>query len=52
LHGSNLERASAPYKSTVVTVKMPTIVGGAGGNNIAAIKRYFTDEYIIKLMRR
>lgn len=50
LHGHELERASNPYKSTVVAVKMPTIVGGSGGTNIKAIKRYFTDEYIIRLL--
>ena len=27
---------------------MPTIVGGAGGNNIDAIKRYFTDKNVIQ----
>lgn len=50
LHGSSLNILVNQYTSTVVTVKMPTIVGGSGGNNIDAIKRYFTDEYIIKLI--
>jgi len=48
LHGSSLERATIPYTSTVVPQKMPTIVGGAGGNNIEAIKRYFTETNRIK----
>lgn len=45
LHGSNLAPATIKYQSTVLTTnKMPIIVGGSGGNNIAAIKRYFTDK--------
>ena len=50
LHGAGLAPAPAskPYISTVVPLKMPTIVGGAGGNNIDAIKRYFTDKNVIQ----
>ena len=42
--------ASKPYISTVVPLKMPTIVGGAGGNNIDAIKRYFTKKVVLQSM--
>ncbi len=50
LHGATLAPASTsnPYTSTVVPRKIPTIVGGAGGNNIEAIKRYFTEENCIR----
>lgn len=50
LHGAVLTPAPASnlYTSTVVSRKMPTIVGGAGGNNIDAIKRYFTEENCIR----
>jgi len=48
LHGASLVQKVKEYTSTVVAVKMPTIVGGAGGNNIEAIKRYFTDKYVIQ----
>ncbi|BAL01336.1 hypothetical protein OBV_41370 [Oscillibacter valericigenes Sjm18-20] len=50
LHGAALTPAPASnlYTSTVVPLKMPTIVGGAGGNNIDAIKRYFTDKSVIQ----
>ncbi len=48
LHGSSLAPKWEEYTSTVVPLKMPTIVGGAGGNNIEAIKRYFTDKNVIE----
>jgi len=48
LHGANLVQKVKEYTSTVVPLKMPTIVGGAGGNNIDAIKRYFTDKNVIQ----
>ena len=48
LHGAGLSIISGnnSYKSTVLPEarRMYTIVGGAGGNNIAAIRRYFTDK--------
>ena len=47
-HGANLVQKVKEYTSTVVPLKMPTIVGGAGGNNIDAIKRYFTDKNVIQ----
>lgn len=47
LHGAALT-PSSKYTSTVVPRKMPTIVGGAGGNNISAIKKYFTEENCIR----
>ena len=52
LHGAGLAPAPAskPYISTVVPLKMPTIVGGAGGNNIDAIKRYFTKKVVLQSM--
>lgn len=43
LHGAILVPIKKQYFCTVVAAKMPTIVGGSGGNDIAAIKRYFTD---------
>ncbi|MET0017987.1 hypothetical protein [Oscillibacter sp.] len=48
LHGASLTYTTTQYTSTVVPRKMPTIVGGAGGNNIDAIKRYFTEENCIR----
>ena len=48
LHGAALNIVVKQYTSTVVPLKMPTIVGGAGGNNIDAIKRYFTDKNVIQ----
>jgi hypothetical protein len=50
LHGVSLSINVNQYKSTVVAKKMPTIVGGNGGNNIDAIKRYFTSELIAKVI--
>lgn len=50
LHGVSLSINVNQYKSTVVAKKMPTIVGGSGGNNINAIKRYFTSELIAKVI--
>ena len=47
LHGASLSMVVNQYTSTVVAAKMPTIVGGSGGNNIEAIKRYFTDQKIV-----
>ncbi len=48
LHAASLNVVvGTQYTSTVVPLKMPTIVGGAGGNNIEAIKRYFTDKNVI-----
>ncbi len=46
--GASLSPKWESYTSTVVPRKMPTIVGGAGGNNIEAIKRYFTEENCIR----
>lgn len=48
LHGTALSQKVKQYTSTVLPRKMPTIVGGAGGNNIDAIKRYFTEENCIR----
>lgn len=48
LHGTTLTYTTVQYTSTVVPLKMPTIVGGAGGNNISAIKKYFTDKNVIQ----
>ena len=48
LHGATLAPKQDQYTSTVVPRKMPTIVGGAGGNNIEAIRRYFTEENCIR----
>lgn len=48
LHGTALSQKVKEYTSTVVPLKMPTIVGGASGNNINAIKRYFTDKNVIQ----
>lgn len=50
LHGGALVPRWEQYVSTVVAKKMPTIVGGSGGNNINAIKRYFTSELIAKVI--
>ena len=50
LHGVSLVQKVKEYKSTVVPLKMPTIVGGAGGNNIDAIKRYFTKKVVLQSM--
>ncbi len=47
-HGAELTISVAQYNSTKPTNTMPTIVGGSGGNNIAAIKRYFTDKGTIQ----
>ena len=47
-HGSSLAPSTTPYLSTVLAKKMPTIIGGAGGNNITAIRTYFTSELIAK----
>lgn len=46
LHGASLRLISGDnsYRSTVVSHKMPTIIGGAGGSSIDAIRRYFTDK--------
>lgn len=48
LHGAELAISVAQYSNTKPTNKMPTIVGGSGGNSIAAIKRYFTDKGTIQ----
>lgn len=47
-HGYSISLVATQYSSTIPTKKLPTIVGGAGGNNITAIKTYFTDENIIR----
>ena len=48
LHGNSLAPSTTQYSSTVTTSnKLPTIVGGAGGNNITAIKSFFTDEVVV-----
>ncbi len=50
LHGTSLNIIVNQYISTVLPEgrKIPTIVGGAGGNNIDAIRRYFTEENCIR----
>ena len=50
LHGADLVYRQNQYTSTVLSKaqEMPTIVGGAGGNNIDAIRRYFTDKSVIQ----
>lgn len=50
LHGTALSQKVKQYNSTVVPRKMPTIVGGASGSSIEAIKRYFTSELIAKVI--
>lgn len=49
LSGASRAPSTSSYSSTVLSSnKLPTIVGGAGGNSIAAIRLYFTDEVVIR----
>ena len=48
LHGDGLAYKQNQYTCTVVPLKMPTIIGGAGGSNIDAIRRYFTDKAVMQ----
>lgn len=43
LHGATLREAGS-YTAHKPATSLPVIVGGSGGNSIAAIRRYFTDS--------